>query len=327
MTIVKNRNIGIDLLRGTCIVYIVGFWHMLNYTNVIPNYNNIITYRLTWIILATFVFVSGYFIGQNNIELQKQDLASFYIKRVMRIFPLYLLSILAFTYLGLSDLKTSIKAILLVSMFLKPAPPTLWFITMIMIFYIISPFLILACKNIKIIKIIVIYVIISLFLLLYYYFTKFLDVRLIVYLPAFIFGIFVAVNEKTVIDTKLVIISFVVGALISFLFNTSFIGLNWLLSTLLVTIAPYFLFNVFSKMQFTNTKVITSIMFIGYSSYCMYLFHRPIYITLKKIYFPNSYFLQLLYLLVIGLPCIAIFSFYLQKFYDATNKMLTKRFM
>jgi hypothetical protein len=35
-----NRNIGIDFLRGISIVYIVGSWHMLNYTKAIPNYNN-----------------------------------------------------------------------------------------------------------------------------------------------------------------------------------------------------------------------------------------------------------------------------------------------
>lgn len=61
---------------------------MLDYTNAIPGHKNIITYRITWIILATYVFLSGYFIGGKNIEIQKQDLVSFYKKRVIRIYPL-----------------------------------------------------------------------------------------------------------------------------------------------------------------------------------------------------------------------------------------------
>ncbi len=307
-------------------VYIVGFWHMIGYTKAIQNYKNIITYRLTWVILATFVFVSGYFIGKNSIELHKQTLISFYLKKVMRIYPLYFLSILVFTYFGLSDFKTSIKAFFLVSMFVKPSPPTLWFITMIMFFYVISPFLIFVCKNIKKIKIIVIYLIVSLLLMLYYYFTKLLDLRFIVYLPAFIFGIFVAVNDEQSISTKLVILASVVGALISFFLNTPHKQLNMLFSTLLVTSASFFLFNVFRKMSFKNTKIMASIILLSYSSYCMYLFHRPIYIILKKLYFPNSLFLQLLYLIVIGLPCIFILSLYLQKFYDKSNRMLTNHY-
>jgi len=326
MIIVNNRNIGIDLLRGICIIYIVGFWHLLNYTEAIQNYKNIITYRLTWVILATFVFVSGYFIGKNNIELHKQALISYYIKKIMRIYPLYLISVLVFTFFGLSDVKTTIKALLLVSMFVKPSPATLWFIAMVMFFYVISPFLVFACKNIKKLKIIAIYIIVSFLLMLYYHFTKLLDLRLIVYLPAFIFGIFVAVNDKQSISTKLVILAFFVGALISFFLNTPHRQLNMLFSTLLVTSASFFLFDVFRKMNFENTKIMASIVLLSYSSYCMYLFHRPIYINLKKLYFPSSHFLQLLYFVVIGLPCIFIFSLYLQKFYDKTNKMLTNHF-
>ena len=74
----KNRNIGLDLLRGASILYIVGFWHMLNYTKTI---NKIfISYRLTYIILGTFVFVSGYFIGQKNLDKGKQNIILFYKK-------------------------------------------------------------------------------------------------------------------------------------------------------------------------------------------------------------------------------------------------------
>ena len=91
-----NRNFGIDLLRCSSIFYIVGFWHLLSYTDAIHDYNNVVTFRITLIILGTFVFISGYLIGTKNIELKKQSLISFYFNRVLRIYPLFLLSIFIF---------------------------------------------------------------------------------------------------------------------------------------------------------------------------------------------------------------------------------------
>ena len=324
---IENRNIGIDLLRGLCIIYIVCFWHMLNYTNAVPNYNNIVTYRITWIILATFVFISGYFIGQGAFEIKKQYIVSFYTKKVIRIYPLYLSSIMLFMYLGLLDLKTSIKAILMVSMFLRPSPPTLWFVTMIMTFYIISPVLIFACKNIKLITIIIMYVIFSSLCMLYYYFTFFLDVRIIMYLPAFIFGLFVAINGESKVDNKYLFIALfigILGILISFLSNTQYIAVNWLLATMMVTIFPYFLFIAFRKIPFHNIKIIRLVISLSYSSYCMYLFHRPIYVFFTEKYFPSSDSLQLIYLLVFCFPCIAIFSFSVQKLYDNVSRKVVR---
>ena len=46
-----QRNIGIDLLRAGSMLYIVGFWHLLEYTRAI-DYQNDLTHRLTWIALA-----------------------------------------------------------------------------------------------------------------------------------------------------------------------------------------------------------------------------------------------------------------------------------
>lgn len=321
---IKNRNVGLDLLRSLCIVYIVSFWHMLNYTEAVPGYNNIITSRITWIILSTFVFISGYFIGDRNFEIQKQKLMQFYIKKVIRIYPLYLLSILLFTQLGISDLGTSIKAIFLISMFLKPAPPTLWFITMIMLFYVISPFIICGCQNRKImIEIIVAYIFMLAFLL--YRQAELLDVRLMVYFPAFVFGIFISVNEKRISTiNKLVIIPLLIGAFISFFYNTSFLSKNLLLSTLLVTTASFFLFNIFRTIHIENNKTVSFVTILSYSSYSMYLFHRPIYITLKKVYFPSLYFLQVLYLFIVGFFCIFVFSFFIQKTYDILVRQINR---
>jgi peptidoglycan/LPS O-acetylase OafA/YrhL len=300
---------------------------MLNYTNAIPCYKNIVTYRVTWIILGTFVFISGYFIGKKNIELKKQSLINFYTNRVLRIYPLYLVSIITFTVLGLSDFETSLKAALMLSMFLKPAPPTLWFITMLMLFYILSPFLIVACQKLKMIKIIISYLIIAFILLSYFYFTQLLDVRILMYLPAFVFGLLVANKKISFVENKVYLLSaLVLGILISFITNTSYIALNWLLATLMVTILPFFLFLIFKNVSMPSRIDINMILNLSYSSYCMYLFHRPVYILFKKLYFPESDAIQLLYLVAFCLPYIALFSYIVQKSYDAIVQALSIKF-
>jgi len=55
---------------------------------------------------------------------------------------------------------------------------------------------------------------------------------------------------------------------------------------------------------------------ISYASYFMFLFHRPVYIILKRMFFPASLGLQVLYLLVVGLPSIVAASWLGQKAYD-----------
>ncbi len=297
---------------------------MLDYTKAIPNYNNIITYRITWIILGTFIFISGYFIGQKKIAINKKSLISFYLNRILRIYPLYLLSISIFSYLGLSDVKTSLKAALLISTIVGPSPPTLWFITMLMIFYASSPFLMLACQNIRTIKLIIMYIVLTVLLSTYWYFTRLLDMRIIVYLPSFVFGLLVSRYEIEIWQNKyyLYLVLFI-GIIFSFATNSSYKGLNMLFATPMVTVVSFFLFTIFKKFSIEHQKINSSILIVSYSSYCMYLFHRPIYMILKKIYFPNSNILQLIYLVTFCLFCIGMFSYSMQKLYDTTVKVLT----
>lgn len=318
---INSRDMGVDFLRGASILYIVGFWHMLNYTDAIPEYNNLVTYRVTWIVLGTFVFISGYFMGKKEIEIEKKSLMSFYKNRVLRIYPLYLLSLITFTYLGMSDFMTSLKAALVLSMFFKPAPPTLWFITMLMFFYTISPFLMSACRKLKIMNLVMIYFVVSVLLMLYFVFTRLLDIRILMYLPAFVFGLIVSMDETGVSEKKsCLILALVVGIIVSFLTNTSYKQVNFLLSIPMVTTAPYFLFTMFRKKSASLQKIGSIISILSYSSYCMYLFHRPIYIVARRLYFPESGVIQLIYLVAFCLPCIGLFSFCIQKLYDTANR-------
>lgn len=322
-----NRNIGIDFLRGLSTLYIVGFWHIFSYTDALSKYNNILTYKLTLVILGTFVLISGYFIGMQNLKIDINGIIEFYKHKILRIYPLYFIAIVLFTMLGLSTLTTSIKAALLISMIITPAPLTLWFVTMLMLFYAISPLLIYAFKTIRVGRLMIYCLIMIIALTAYWYFTRKLDIRLIMYFPSFVLGVFLANNNVELVEKK-----FKSGILMTTIFCISFLfltipykKLNEILDPPMILLCSYYLFNGAKKIVFSSHKICKAVAILSYSSYCMYLFHRPIYMCLIKWYFPEEHFYQVVYLVGFCVPCIFLISFTFQKVFDVMINALTTR--
>lgn len=130
-----KKLVSIEYLRALSMLYIVGFWHLFNYTDAFPGYKNIVTSNLTLVVLALFVLVSGFLIGITTVkQTEFREPAAywnFYKKRLLRIYPLYALAVGIFYLYGINDAAISIGALTLVSMLWGEAPKTLWFITMI----------------------------------------------------------------------------------------------------------------------------------------------------------------------------------------------------
>ena len=185
-----NRLAFIDMLRGASILYIVGFWHLMEYTPAFPSYENPITLRVTVTVLGLFVFLSGWLVGQRVIETSKEGVKIFYIKRFLRIYPLYLGAIGLFFICNLSDKTTLLKASMLISMFDGPAPPTLWFITMFMMFLLVAPLLVCAVKHETRFWAVAAIIFGSLALIMRYSTAG--DPRVVIYFPAFVCGIYLA---------------------------------------------------------------------------------------------------------------------------------------
>jgi peptidoglycan/LPS O-acetylase OafA/YrhL len=55
--------------------------------------------------------------------------------------------------------------------------------------------------------------------------------------------------------------------------------------------------------------------FIAYASYCMYLFHRPFWLGLSKLYHPASKMGEQIFNTA-SIPLLIVLCFYLQKGYD-----------
>jgi peptidoglycan/LPS O-acetylase OafA/YrhL len=319
-----ERNIGLDLLRGASILYIVGYWHMLEYTNAISDHDNLLTSMLKMVTLGVFVFISGYLIGGKEIVLQKKTLLLFYARRFLRIYPLYLLAIGLFAFLNSWTSAESVKAVFSIGIFVKPPPITLWFISMLLFFYIISPFLILACRaTYK--GMIKIFALVGIGLFSYEYFTGLLDSRVLVYFPAFFSGVFVANNSAGWLAPRnfLVLLPATLPAYF-FANQTDYSELKILVNMPVIAIWSLSLFLLLKDLVVTHKKGYLAIIYLSYSSYCMYLFHRPIIDILKKGFFPDGHLFQLIYLFFFCLPVVVGCSLLIQRSYDATIGMITR---
>jgi hypothetical protein len=55
---------------------------------------------------------------------------------------------------------------------------------------------------------------------------------------------------------------------------------------------------------------------ISYASYCMFLFHRPIWWGMARVWTPSYHYIQMAYMIILGIPLIILWSYYIQKAYD-----------
>lgn len=95
-------------------------------------------------ILVLFVFLSGYCLGKNELVGQK-SIKVFWKKRILRIYPLFVFSILllflVFKYSGIkyvSNIKQLVLSLLGITC-IYPPPSTLWFVIMLFDFYFLTP--------------------------------------------------------------------------------------------------------------------------------------------------------------------------------------------
>ncbi|PPC91140.1 MAG: hypothetical protein CTY34_05125 [Methylobacter sp.] len=312
----KNRLGFIDILRGASVLYIVGFWHLMNYTDAFPNYSNSITTRLTVTILALFVFLSGYLMGNNTLDFNIKSIRGFYIKRLIRIYPLYVFALLLFYYFRLAKGITLVKAGLLISMFYGPPPPTLWFITMIMVFYVLTPLLISAKNTPDLL-------LRGIFLVLLMVLASFLspksDPRVLIYFPAYFCGIYLAklsnLSKAFIIPVFVCLLGSVVLSMqVHEAPEVSYASIP------LAIFSPLCLFILFNSVNLTPNVFIKT---ISYAGYVMYLIHRPVYefmlLIYNKLLLMHGFNMEILkagYLIFICLPVIAVISFFVQKIYD-----------
>ncbi len=285
-----ERRYFLDAIKCISIIFII-LGHLGDYLEF-PFLSRLNT-EFYYVGLSGFIFSSGYLAYLNNPVLRtKKTIFSFYKKRVVRIFPLYLLSLFCF-YLCFQlyhfvwtfnyNLSGWIIHILGLQILLSPLYVipmfTLWFVGLILLLYFLYPAFCYYSESTR--DLLLVSFVIFLLVLIIHYSLNLIHMQFFIYYWIFILGIFLAKS------------------------NYNFNGIEF-----------------FIKRHIILLKFILT---VSISSFCIYLFHRPlfsIFVTLLNSLNLDVYLHDLLlYLFVI--PFIFIISYYIQIYYDKfVNKIL-----
>lgn len=223
----------------------------------------------------SFIFlISGYFTGNNTIY-SKNDVLKFYIKKVFRIYPLFICANVMMMICGYNDYKSVIFSIIGLGC-IRHVPLTLWFVCVLIFYYIVIP---LVLKNSKLTHQISWSCLIYVFFIVLHFMLE-ADERLFFYWPFFALG---TILNKNSIDIKKYL-DFTVMAISGSLFFMFSVhsGNELALNTYVCGIAFIYLITFIVYKCCSNTREHTIVEFISYGSMCIYMFHRPFYRLIQQ---------------------------------------------
>lgn len=142
----KTHIAHLDTARALSMLWIIGIWHLSASIFNFPSLKAPCWNYLTTISLATFTFLSGFFLSQYATITRWSDTWAFYKRRLLRFYPWYVLaccSMYAAYLICQNDAMMNLKQFILsccgLSSIIGPAPITLWYMSMLMFFYFITP--------------------------------------------------------------------------------------------------------------------------------------------------------------------------------------------
>ena len=325
MTDVKAERIySLDCTRAICMLWIVALWHMESYLDItIKCY---ITDDICSGVLAAFTFISGYFLGKKTVGNVK-ELLTFYKKRILRFYPLFFVSCMIY-YLFLKLYKAAfitgksqlILTLTGLSCIFTPEPKTIWYISMLILFYAVTP--LICCKKSIIYRSSVSAGLIALLLLLKLVLIPQMSWKLLLYFPTYCIGIIL--SDKTKLFEKPSAALPVIGVLLG--------GGAILLQTLFAVYDNYFLtiivswgigcLLIFIGILCSMAEIIRKpLSVLSYAAMTAYLFHRQyFYFIYIKTDIMNPWTIYFVFL-----PLFFILCFFIQKGYDGLLKLITER--
>jgi peptidoglycan/LPS O-acetylase OafA/YrhL len=325
------RNQAIDLLRALCILWIVGFWHLLGYAPAVDGYKNGLTHRLTVVVLGLFVLIAGHLIGRAGIR-NGGDILAFYRRRLIRIYPPYVLALLLFGLCGLLKAGQFLPAALLVSSFGNDPPGTLWYIAMLVVFYLLAPFLLLLRERLGVglpaglaAAALLIGLSTTLGLL-----VPQVDPRLFLYFPPFVVGLLVSSRlepERLSPGALLLVLALGIAGVLQSLGYAGGKLDNDMTGSVLATLVPLALL-VLAQRWLPRLRLSAPLMAVSTASYFMYLFHRPIFHWLTPLgaaLLPAGPVPEVAWLIGFCLPVIVVVSWLGQRAYDSLVTSLQAR--
>jgi peptidoglycan/LPS O-acetylase OafA/YrhL len=282
-------------------LYIVCFWHLDDYAPAL-HFDNSVTQLLTVCVLGLFVFLFGLTLSGRYRIARPTDVWSFYLRRLRRIYPMYVLAALGFLLAGVTTPQMALKGLLFLNVLTGSSPSTLWFVEMICLFYLVAPLLLYSYKPSRAL---ILGVALSATVLLASRATHgTVDLRLAQYLPMFVGGICMgryAGRERLLKSTLLFSLSLVVLPLLWWISRgvvdeVAAVGVRQLA---ILASLPLFFLGADWVARCLPSRFISV---ISYCSYGVYLLHR---LTLKaavQLYQPDLWWTSLLYLLCLWVP-------------------------
>lgn len=301
----------LDFLRAASVLYIVGFWHMMEYWPSSEGYHNSVTTRITTVVLGLFTFLSGYLLAQKPLSWEVKRLTGFYLRRFLRLYPLYLAALVLFGATGLAEWRSVALSAPLLSPFLGHIPLTLWYVAVLLIFYLLAPLLLttrgpvsLVMRSVAVFGMLVVAVRL----------LPHADARLVIYFPCFALGIHAA---REVLHPNAEWMAGPLALVIIFVAAGETVGaFSWLWTAGLAASGSLFLFRWAMRNRIARMPS-SVVLFVSTAAYVMYLVHRPILLGASSLFFPASPGAQLAWLLAVCLPVIVAFSWLVQQSYDA----------
>jgi peptidoglycan/LPS O-acetylase OafA/YrhL len=345
----SNRRPEFDVLRALAIGLILlghvpGYFSGSAFANTISAIDRYFPFAFFGLVL--FFFISGFLIEQHNVINRRQDLANFLSKRVFRIYPLYWIALtlffIGFEIRGVQNLSLAGVVInyagaqgLLAPRFVAPIE-TLWFVGVILLFYLLYPLIAYLSSNSRNMWFAVV-AIFAFFVVLRVAFDI-VDFRFFLYYGIFVAGIvaskydlfhihkighssvfYITVLCLTVVIRAAIMANTVAGDPQLGAYDASLFSITNTLVTIFLNavglLVVYSTYNIvrlhIPSMNATSLKVA---FVMAFSSYCVYLFHRPFLsvftISLTALHFAIP--VGIVTTILIGLPLLFVLSYVIQ---------------
>lgn len=309
----RQRSVALDLVRALSILWVVGLWHVTDYVPEWPDLKNDVTYRVTVALLGLFVLVSGYLMGLKDVAGNRSAIGRFYTGRFGRIYPPFLAACLLFAIMRLAPVDQLARAATLIAMLAGPPPVTLWFITMIVLFYAVTPAL-LAARRISGLFL-PLAVVVTALLAAGHYVLPSVSPKLAMYFPAYCAGLWLAGRPQHWGRVAgVATLAAPVGLLISLTVPTRAVesaveSMPWALSSSVALIGAAMAADRWLPRW-------QGILLVAQASYFLYLFHRPVYAVVLKLIQPDDPVERAACLIGLALPLAVVLGWIGQRAYD-----------
>lgn len=324
-----QRDFRFDIARTVCMCYIIAALHLSQYLGLqYYIYETYIGRLITFSCLGLFTFMSGYLIGGKydftpSTDRIAKGVLLFYKKRFVRIYPLFFIATILLYVIGFNKLKASIYGLLGIAPFVVQQPKTLWYVSMLMIFYLITP--LVNRKSIwwRVLMSTGFILLFGLLKLFIYVDARFIFNLFFYCLGLVMSGIKIGYFNKTDYSNIwlhiVIIVAFVAALLLTnrwFSNTISFFSVS-----AFGVMALFSLSNLLSNIH--NKALFKIVEFVSYASMVCYMFHRFFYWAGLELCSPAETIWKILYLEIVFIIGLVV-SYFIQRGYDRLFVKKTK---